>query len=79
MINPGSETYELDLQKQNHLVIGGLRIDAGLGQASNLDIPEYDYEAGYNYQLRVRQGAQPVLTRLDKSDTSELALTLLNE
>jgi hypothetical protein len=79
MINPGSETYELNLQKQSHLVIGGLRIDAGLGQSENINIPEYDYEAGYNYQIRVRQGAQPTITRLDKSDTSELALVLLNE
>ncbi|MDR3173130.1 MAG: hypothetical protein LBU19_02665 [Treponema sp.] len=79
MINPGSETYELNLQKQNHLVIGGLKIDAGLGQAENIDIPEYDYKAEYNYQIRVRRGARPVITELGKSDTSTPALTLLNE
>jgi uncharacterized protein YceK len=79
MINPGSETYELNLQKQSHLVIGGLKIDAGLGQANTMDIPEYDYRAEYNYQVRIRQGAQPVITEMGKSDTSALALNLLNE
>jgi hypothetical protein len=79
MVNPGSETYELNLQKQSHLVIGGMKIDAGLGQAENLDIPEYDYQAEYNYQIRVRRGAQPVIVELGKSDTTTPALTLLNE
>jgi hypothetical protein len=79
MINPGSETYELNLQKQSHLVIGGLKIDAGLGQANAIDIPEYDFKAEYNYQVRIRQGAKPVIAEMGKSDTSDLALTLLNE
>jgi hypothetical protein len=79
MINPGSETYELNLQKQSHLVIGGMAIDAGLGQANNMEIPEYDYKAEYNYQVRIRQGARPVITELGKSDTSDLLLRLLNE
>jgi len=79
MINPGSETYELNLQKQNRLVIGGMQIDAGLGQTNNIQIPEYEFRAEYNYQLRVRQGAQPVISELSKSDTTELLLRLLNE
>jgi len=79
MINPGSETYELNLQKQPSLVIGGLQIDAGLGQANNIQIPEFNYRAEYNYQIRVRQGALPVITELGRSDTSVLSLRLLNE
>jgi len=79
MINPGSETYELNLQKQSSLTIGGLKIDAGLGQANTMDIPEYKYEAEYTYQVRIRQGAVPKIERLSKSDTHSLALSLLNE
>ncbi|GBU28668.1 hypothetical protein R84B8_02228 [Treponema sp. R8-4-B8] len=79
MINPGSETYELNLQKQASLTIGGLKIDAGLGQANVMDIPEYKYEAEYTYQVRIRQGAIPKIEKLGKSDTSALALSLLNE
>ena len=79
MINPGSETYELNLQKQNRLTIGGMKIDAGLGQANVMDIPDYEYRAEYNYQIRIRQGAKPVITELSKSDTSDLLILLLNE
>jgi len=79
MINPGSETYELNLQKQKNLTIGGLKIDAGLGQANVMDIPEFKYEAEYTYQVRIRQGTTPRIERLGKSDTNNLALTLLNE
>ena len=79
MINPGSETYELNLQKQASLTIGGLAIDLNLGAANNLRIPEYRYEAEYTYQIRVREGAVPTVTSLGKSDTSSLALSLLNE
>jgi hypothetical protein len=79
MINPGSETYELNLQKQSHLVIGGMAIDPGLGQTNTIEIPEYDYKAEYNYQVRIRQGARPVIAELGKSDISDLALRLLNE
>jgi hypothetical protein len=80
MVNPGSETYELDLKKQDHLVIGGLSFDLGLGQANIIRIPEYDYKAGYNYQVRIRQGGQPVVvTELNKADTNDLAINLINE
>jgi hypothetical protein len=79
MINPGSETYELNLQKQASLTIGGLKIDAGLGQANVMDIPEFRYEAEYTYQVRIRQGAAPRIERLGKSDVNNLALNLLNE
>jgi len=79
MINPGSETYELNLQKQKNLMIGGLKIDPVLGQANVIDIPEFRYEAEYSYQVRIRQGTTPKIERLGKSDTSALALTLLNE
>jgi predicted phosphodiesterase len=41
MINPGSETYELNLQKQSHLVVGGLKIDVGLGQSENKEAIDY--------------------------------------
>ncbi|MDR2478279.1 MAG: hypothetical protein LBD48_03090, partial [Treponema sp.] len=52
MVNPGTETYELNLQKQPHLVLGGLKVDFSLGQANVVDIPEFDYKAEYNYRLR---------------------------
>jgi len=79
MINPGSETYELDLQKQPRLSIGGLSVDLGLGQANVVRIPEHNYRAEYTYQIRIRQGAAPVITELGRSDTSSLAIVLLNE
>jgi hypothetical protein len=79
MVNPGSETYELNLQKQERLVIGGLQFDLGLGQANNVPIPEYNYESGYNYQVRIRQGQSAVVTRLNKSDTNDLTIQLVNE
>jgi len=79
MINPGSETYELDLQKQATLTIGGMAVDLGLGQANNIRIPENRYRAEYSYQIRIRQGASPIITELGKSDTSSLNLSLLNE
>jgi hypothetical protein len=79
MINPGSETFELNLQKQSFLRIGGLNVDLSLGAANHIRIPEYEYEAGYNYQVRVRQGAVPEVIRLGKSDTNNLSIQLVNE
>jgi hypothetical protein len=80
MINPGSETYELNLQKQPRLRIGGLSVDLSLGAANVIRIPEYDYEAGYNYQVRIRQGgAAPELIRLGKSDNDDFSIQLVNE
>jgi hypothetical protein len=79
MINPGSETYELNLMKQASLVIGGMAFDPVLGQANVIPIPEFEYRAEYTYQIRFRQGGLPVISQLGKSDTSNLALRLLNE
>ncbi|MDR3138518.1 MAG: hypothetical protein LBT95_02470 [Treponema sp.] len=79
MVNPGSETYELNLQKQERLVIGGMAFDLGLGQADAIPIPEYDYQAGYNYQIRIRQGQPISVTQLSKSDTNEFEIVLVNE
>jgi hypothetical protein len=80
MINPGSETYELNLQKQSSLVIGGLRIDPSLGAANVVVVPEYEFEAGFNYQLRVTQnGNPPTIVKMGKADTDELSISLLNE
>jgi hypothetical protein len=79
MVNPGSETFELNLQKQEHLQIGGMLFDLNLGQEGNIPIPEYDYEAGYNYQIRIRQGQPVTVTQLNKSDTNEFEIVLVNE
>jgi hypothetical protein len=79
MVNPGSETYELNLEKQEHLLIGGMFFDLNLGQANNIPIPEYDYQAGFNYQVRIRQGLPASVTMLNKSDTDEFVITLVNE
>jgi hypothetical protein len=79
MVNPGSETYELNLQKQEHLKIGGMLFDLNLGQANNVPIPEYDYQAGYNYQIRIRQGQTVTVEQLNKSDTDEFVIVLVNE
>ena len=79
MINPGSETYELNLQKQERLKIGGLRVDLSLGAANTIAVPEYEYEAGYNYQIRVRQGLPAEVTRLSKSDSNDFGIILVNE
>jgi hypothetical protein len=80
MINPGSETYELNLQKQPMLRIGGLSVDLSLGAANVIRIPEFDYEAGFNYQVRIRQGgAAPEVIRLGKSDNNDFSIQLVNE
>jgi hypothetical protein len=79
MINPGNETYELNLQKQRFLRIGGLNVDLSLGVANIIQIPEYDYEAGYNYQVRIRQGAAPEIIRLGASENNDFGIQLVNE
>ncbi|MDR0669369.1 MAG: hypothetical protein LBF95_04735 [Treponema sp.] len=79
MINPGSETYELNLQKQRALVIGGLNVDLSLGAANIINIPEYTYEAGNNYQIRIRQGAVPEVVPLGASDNDDFSIQLVNE
>ncbi|MDR1837493.1 MAG: hypothetical protein LBQ89_07535 [Treponema sp.] len=80
MFNPGSETYELDLQKQASLTIGGLSVDLNLGAANFIRVPDYTYRAEYTYQIRIREGgAAPVITEIGKSDTNNLSITLLNE
>jgi hypothetical protein len=80
MFNPGPETYELNLQKQPRLRIGGLSVDLGLGAANVIRIPEYEYEAGYNYQVRIRQGgtASEVI-RLGQSSNDDFSIQLVNE
>jgi hypothetical protein len=40
-IIPGSETYELNLQKQERLKIGGLRIDLSLGSLRQYPCAEF--------------------------------------
>jgi len=79
MFNPGHETFELNLNRQQSLVIGGLSVDLGTGQANLIRIPDYTYEAECSYQLRVRTGATPTITAMGRSDTSNLRLELLNE
>ncbi|MDR0910504.1 MAG: hypothetical protein LBM77_12150 [Spirochaetaceae bacterium] len=80
MINPGNETFELDLQKSDHLVINSLQIDLSLGASNYLKIPGNDYLAGYNYQVQVNGQGQPLtVTQLNKSDTNNLAIQLVNE
>jgi hypothetical protein len=79
MINPGNETYELNLQKQRFLRIGGLNADLSLGAANVIPIPEYEYEAGHNYQVRIRQGASPEIIKLGASDNDDFGIRLVNE
>jgi hypothetical protein len=79
MVNPGSETYELNLQKQEHLMIGGMFFDLNLGRTENVPIPEFDYQSGYNYQVRIRQGQPATVTPLTKSETDEFVIVLVNE
>ena len=78
-INPGTETYELNLQGQSSYEISGLRIDFNVGERDILRVPDFTFEAGIVYRLRVREGVAPTITQVGKSDTSDLALTLLNE
>jgi hypothetical protein len=80
MVNPGSETYELNLQKQRSLTLGGLSVDLSLGAANIIRIPEYTYEAGYNYQVRIRQGGEATqIIKLNKSDNDDFTILLVNE
>jgi hypothetical protein len=74
LFHPGLETFELNLQKRSVL-----SIDLSLGAANVIPIPAYDYEAGYSYQVRVRQGAVPEIIRLGKLNTDGLSIELANE
>jgi hypothetical protein len=81
MINPGSETFELDLNRQPVMVIGGFTIDIGRGVSRYIPVPEYRYEAGYNYILRLRSdGTLAPIEKLTKMDTTgNLKINLVNE
>jgi hypothetical protein len=79
MINPGSETYELNLMGQRDLVVGGLSIDPVLGQSEIVRLQDFRFEAEYTYQVRFNQGRAPSVERLARSDRSNLSLTLINE
>ncbi|MDR3147535.1 MAG: hypothetical protein LBU00_04055 [Treponema sp.] len=81
MINPGAETFELDLNNQPAMVIGGFTIDIGRGVANYLPVPEYRYEAGYNYVLRLRaDGSLAPIEPLSKMDIiGDLRINLTNE
>jgi hypothetical protein len=79
MINPGAETYELNLLKQRALTIGNLCVDLSLGAAHYIPIPEYEYQAGYNYQVRIRQGGNPEIVRLGESNNDDFSIQLVNE
>jgi len=78
-LNPGNHTFELNLEKQPKLPIGGLSFDPNKGAAQIVNIPEYTYEAEYTYRVSFRPGAVPSVTRLQKADTSSLTIPLLNE
>jgi hypothetical protein len=81
MINPGDEVFELELNKQPSATLGGFNIDVGRGVSNYLRIPEYRYEAGYNYILRVKSdGTLAPIEQSSKIDTSgELRIDLINE
>ncbi|MCL2180659.1 MAG: hypothetical protein FWB83_05980 [Treponema sp.] len=79
-INPGSEIYEINLNGQQSLDINNFYIDFRLGAANIIQIPEYTYEAGYTYQIRVELGRVPIITRLSRDrDTSIPRIELQNE
>jgi hypothetical protein len=79
MINPGIETYELNLQKQPSLTIGNLKIDPRQGAANIMDIPEFEYQAGHTYSIRVQRGVPPQINVVGQDDSSSLILVLINE
>jgi hypothetical protein len=81
IINPGDETFELDLNRQPVLVIGGYTIDIGRGVSNYIPVPEFRYEAGYNYVLRLRaDGTLAPIERVSKMDiTGDLRINLDNE
>ncbi|MDR2102496.1 MAG: hypothetical protein LBP42_00155 [Treponema sp.] len=81
MINPGAETFELDLSNQRAMVIGGLTIDIGRGRSAYLPVSEYRYEAGYNYVLRLRSdGTLAEIEPLGQMDImGDLKISLANE
>ncbi|MDR2922741.1 MAG: hypothetical protein LBU85_05305 [Treponema sp.] len=81
MINPGAETFELDLNRQPVMVIGGFSIDIGRGVRNYIPVPEFRYEAGYNYVLRLRSdGTLAPIERSSKMDTTgNLRINLINE
>jgi len=80
MINPGIETYELNLNGQPSLRIGGMGIDFVLGAANIMEIPAFQFEAATTYQISARPGNAVIIERVGAVDTSgSLRLELLNE
>jgi hypothetical protein len=79
MINPGIETYELNLQKMDRFTISNLKVDPRQGAANIMDIPSFEYQAGYTYMVNVNRGVQPQIIEVGKDDSSSLSIDLLNE
>jgi hypothetical protein len=79
-INPGSEVFELDLNKQSSSTIGGINIDVGRGVSNYIKVPEFKYEAGKNYELRVRDNYTIApIEYIGDADLSDLSIDLTNE
>jgi hypothetical protein len=80
MINPGwDETFELDLQKNSSYAIRDLQIDFGTGASERVSIQPYTYEAEYTYRVSVERGKQPIIEKLHRADSNNLAIDLVNE
>jgi hypothetical protein len=80
MINPGTEIFELDLNNQKSLVMGGFNIDVGRGASNYIKIPDFKYEAGVNYELRVKSdGSIEQISAVGSADLSDLKIALVNE
>jgi hypothetical protein len=67
-VNPGhDDIFEIDLLNQKSLIVGGLNIYPGRGNTESIRIPEYEFKAGYKYQLRIKQNdTTPVIIELGK-------------
>jgi hypothetical protein len=80
MINPGTEIFELDLNNQKSLVMGGFNIDVGRGATNYIKIPYFKYEAGVNYELRIKSdGSIEQISAVGSADLSDLKISLVNE
>jgi hypothetical protein len=79
MINPGVETYELNLQKQSEYTISNLKVDVRTGVENFMDIPEFKFLAEHTYRVKIERGVQPRIELVGKSDTSSMELNLTNE
>jgi len=80
IINPGTtESYILNLSSSNRLIVSDFIIDTGRGEVNMISIPELTFQAGYIYDIRIRDGVDPIVTENRRLSTDYNSIVLVNE